>query len=223
MNKLGHALVQALALAGGMLPGTPVLAQPLPTAKPEEVGLSSERLGRIGDLIKADIAAGAMPGAVLLVARHGKVAYLQSFGRRDPATEAEMTPDTIFRIYSMSKPITTVAAMTLVEDGRISLVDPVSKYIPAFASMKVAVQTGAPNASPSALDLVPARRPITVQDLMRHTSGITYGFFGDLPAKKAYLDAKVTRGASGEGCRAGHPGVDTCGIHLHRVRTGDLR
>jgi CubicO group peptidase (beta-lactamase class C family) len=131
-----------------------------------------------------------IPGAVLLVARHGRVAYLETFGSRDPAAPDPMTAEDIFRIYSMSKPITTVAAMMLVEDGRIALDDPVSKYVPAFAHQSVAVA----KASGDGYDLVPARRPSTVQDLMRHTSGLTYGFFGNLPAKRAYLDAGLLRG-----------------------------
>ena len=189
MSRLIRTFVLAVAWVS-----TAAVATPLPTARPEEVGLSSERLDRITAALEADVAKGALPGAVVLVARHGRIAYLRSVGRRDPASEAAMSPDTIFRIYSMSKPITTVAAMILVEDGKLSLADPVSKYIPAFATMKVAVQSGEATGAVSALDLVPARRPITIQDLMRHTSGITYGFFGDLPAKKAYLAAGVTKG-----------------------------
>lgn len=174
---------------------TAASAQTLPRAAPEEVGLSSERLGRITETIRADISKGLMPGAVLLVARHGKIAYLESLGQRDPGTSAAMTADTIFRLYSMTKPITSVAAMMLVEDGRLALDEPVSKYIPAFATQKVAMQpSDAPAGPVSALDLVPARRAITIQDLLRHTSGITYGFFGTLPAKRAYLDAQVTKG-----------------------------
>ena len=178
-----------LALAACM---TAALADDLPRAKPEEVGLSSERLARISATLKADIDKGLMPGAVLLVARRGRIALFESLGQRDPGASAPMTADSIFRIYSMTKPITSVAAMMLVEDGRLALDEPVSKYIPAFANQNVAVQKG--ESGVSALDLVPARRPMTVQDLFRHTSGITYGFFGDLPAKKAYIEAGVTKG-----------------------------
>ena len=101
-----------------------------------------------------------------------------------------MTPDTIFRIYSMSKPITTVAAMMLVEEGKLQLDDPLSKYIPAFEDVKVGVESKGEDGK-TQLDLVPAKRPITIQDLMRHTSGLTYGFFGEGMVKKAYVDANL--------------------------------
>jgi CubicO group peptidase (beta-lactamase class C family) len=104
-----------------------------------------------------------------------------------------MTPDTIFRIYSMSKPITTVAAMMLVEDGKLQLDDPLSKYIPAFANVKVGVEVREEDGKMH-LDLVAAKRPITIQDLMRHTSGLTYGFFGEGMVKKAYVEAKLGEG-----------------------------
>ena len=167
-----------------------VAAQDLPAAKPAEVGLSAERLDRITDWLKADIAKGTIPGAVLLIARHGKVAYFESMGALDPETKAPMNKDAIFRIYSMSKPITSVAVMMLVEQGKISLDDPIAKYIPAFKDVKVGVETKDADGKPK-LELVAARKPITVQDLLRHTSGITYGFFGDMLVKKAYVDANV--------------------------------
>jgi CubicO group peptidase (beta-lactamase class C family) len=165
-------------------------AQSLPTATPEQVGLSAERLGKITVTLKADAAKGVLPGAVLLVARHGKIAMFEAVGVRDPATKAPMTKDSIFRIYSMSKPITSVAAMTLLEDGRFSLADPVSKYIPPLGDLKVGVEKVGADGKPT-LELVPAQRPITVQDLFRHTSGLTYGFFGPGLVKKMYVDAKV--------------------------------
>lgn len=163
----------------------------LPRAKPEQVGLSSQRLDLITDALKADIAAKKIPGAVLLIARRGKVAYFESMGKLDTATDTAMSKDGIFRIYSMSKPITTVAAMMLVEDGKMKLDDPVAMYLPEFAKMTVGVEKPDASGNP-ALEVVPARRPITVQDLMRHTSGITYGFFGEGLVKKAYNDANLT-------------------------------
>jgi len=105
-------------------------AQSLPSAKPEQVGLSSERLQRLMDVIKADVDKRVIPGAVVVVARHGKVAFFETAGARDPATKMPMTMDTIFRIYSMSKPIASVAPMVLWEDGKFNLSKPVSKYIP---------------------------------------------------------------------------------------------
>lgn len=162
----------------------------LPRAKPEAVGLSSQRLAMITEVLKADVASKRIPGAVLLIARHGKLAYLESVGNLDPSTESPMTADAIFRIYSMSKPITTVAAMMLVEDGKLSLENPVSMYLPEFAKMMVGVEK--PDAGGAAtLELVPARRAMSVYDLMRHTSGLTYGFFGTGLVKKAYDDARL--------------------------------
>jgi CubicO group peptidase (beta-lactamase class C family) len=168
-------------------------AAELPRAKPEEVGLSAERLDRITERLRRDSAEGIIPGAVLLVARHGKVAYFEAVGARDPEAKAAMTKDAIFRIYSMSKPITTAAAMMLVEEGKLALADPVAKYIPAFKDVKVGVEKPGAGGAPS-LELVPASRPISVQDLMRHTSGITYGFFGEGLVKKAYVEADLFKG-----------------------------
>ena len=109
------------------------------TVKPEEAGFTSEGLARIDAYIKNEIAGNKIPGAIMMIQRNGKTAYFSSFGVRDPDTKEPMKPDTIFRIYSMSKPITTVAAMTLVEEGKLQLDDPLSKYIPAFANVKVGV------------------------------------------------------------------------------------
>jgi CubicO group peptidase (beta-lactamase class C family) len=165
-------------------------AQSLPIVRPEQVGLSSERLSRITTTLKADAAKSVIPGAVLLVVRHGKVATFEAVGVRDPTSRAPMTRDSIFRIYSMSKPITSVAGMALVEDGRLALAEPVSKYIPQLGSVKVGVEK-LDGDGKRTLELVPAQRPITIQDLFRHTSGLTYGFFGAGLVKKMYVDGKV--------------------------------
>ena len=163
-------------------------AAELPRTEPASVGLDDRQLNVITDLLKKDVADHVLPGAVLLIARHGKVAYEQAVGSRDPQSGAPIKADDIFRIYSMSKPITVVAALTLLEAGRLQLDDPVSKYLPQFASMQV----GIPSAeSPDGMRLVPAERAMTVQDLMRHSSGLTYGFFGDTPVKKAYQQAHL--------------------------------
>jgi CubicO group peptidase (beta-lactamase class C family) len=165
-------------------------AQSLPSAKPEQVGLSSERLNKITARLKADVEQGIVPGAVVLVARHGKVAMFDAVGVLDPATKAPMTKDSIFRIYSMSKPITSVAAMTLFEEGKFSLAEPVSKYIPQLGGLKVGVEKPDASGKPT-LELVPAQRDMTIQDLFRHTSGLTYGFFGNSLVKKMYVETKV--------------------------------
>ncbi len=187
MRKLFVALMTAVVLS------TPVVApaQDLPRAKPEAVGLSSERLDRITKWLGSEIEQNKVPGAVLLVARHGKVAYFEALGKRDPATGAPMTRDTIFRIYSMSKPITTVTAMMLVEEGRVALGEPIAKYMPQFAKMNVGVEKADAAGGPATLELVPAKAPITIQDLMRQSSGFTYGFFGNSLVKKLYLDADL--------------------------------
>jgi CubicO group peptidase (beta-lactamase class C family) len=161
-----------------------------PAVQPEQAGFSREGVARIDAFIQNEVDTGKIPGAILLIRRNGQTAYFRSFGVRDPATKAPMTPDTIFRIYSMSKPITTVAAMMLVEDGKLQLDDPLSKYIPAFANVKVGVETKGEDGNMH-LDLVAAKRPITIQDLMRHTSGLTYGFFGEGLVKKAYVEANL--------------------------------
>ena len=165
-------------------------AADLPRTDPTSVGLDAGQLGRITQMLQDDVAHHVMPGAILLIVRHGKVAYEQAVGQRDPQANAAIEPDDIFRIYSMSKPITVVAALMLVEQGKIALDDPVSKYLPQFGSVRVAVVD--PNGQ--VMRLVPPEHPMTVQDLMRHTAGLTYGFFGDTPVKKAYLAANLFQG-----------------------------
>src|SRR3954449_2168969 len=135
---------------------------PLPRAKPEDVGLSSERLARIGATLKSDIDAGRIPGAVIAIARHGKLVALDAYGWRDKAAGIAMTTDTIFNIASMTKPMTAVGALMLYEQGKILMDDPLSKYFPKFANMRVAVLDGDGLAGS-----VAAERPITIQDLMR--------------------------------------------------------
>jgi CubicO group peptidase (beta-lactamase class C family) len=165
-------------------------AQTLPTAKPEDVGMSSERLARIAARLRTDAEKGVIPGSVLLVARNGRVAMFEASGLRDPQTKAPMTKDAIFRIYSMSKPITSVSAMLLFEEGKLTLDQPVSRYIPALGKLKVGVEkTDAAGAK--TLELVDSRRDMSIQDLLRHTSGLTYGFFGDSLVKKEYAAAKI--------------------------------
>jgi CubicO group peptidase (beta-lactamase class C family) len=167
---------------------------PLPTAvHPEEVGLSSSGLDRLTAALHDAIQGGLLPGVVALVARRGRVAYHEAFGLQDPARGAPMTRDSIFRIYSMTKPIVSVAAMTLFEEGRFLLGDPVGKYLPDFAEAQVAMElTDGPGGAPS-VELVPPQRPITIQDLLRHTSGLTYEFLGTSAVQRMYMDAHVYR------------------------------
>src|SRR5258706_15882412 len=155
--------------------------------------LSRAKLQRVGDYIRNEIATGKIPGAVILIQQHGQPVYFENFGVRDVVTTLPMTADTIFRLYSMSKPITSVTAMMLVEDGKLRLDDPVSKYIPAFAEAKVGVEKPDENAKPK-LVLEPLNRPITIEDLLRHTSGLTYGFYGDNAARKLYANSDLFEG-----------------------------
>ncbi len=166
-------------------------AHPLPRAdSPEAVGLSSKRLQRLTDAFAADVKDGSIPGAVVLVLRHGKVAYLQTFGYRDRVTQSVMQRDSIFRIASMTKPITMVAALMLAEEGKLQLMDPASRYIPQFKQLQVGVEQ-LDDSGEGTLLLEPSRREITVQDLMRHTSGMTYGIFGDSLVQRAYRTANT--------------------------------
>ena len=152
---------------------------------PPGAELSREKLGRIDDFINGEIDAGKIPGAIVLIQRRGQPVYFKTFGKRDVEKGTPMTADTIFSIRSVAKTITSFAAMMLVEQGKIKLSDPVSKYIPSFAGMKVGVERK--DASGRAvLDLVPLQRPITIEDLLLHTSGITYGFYGEGLVKAAY-------------------------------------
>ena len=166
--------IAGLALA---LSAVAASAADLPSASPESVGLSSERLARIGKALAGEIEKGQYPGAVVLVARKGKVAYFEAFGTLDPATGKPMTKDAIFRLYSMTKPYTSVAAMMLVEEGRLRLTDPVSKYLPAFARLEVSVASADPATGAVKYTNVAADREVTIQDLLRHTSGLVYGSF----------------------------------------------
>jgi CubicO group peptidase (beta-lactamase class C family) len=166
-------------------------ADVLPTATPEEVGLSSQKLARVTEVVKAEIAKGRYPGAVALVARRGKIAYFEAFGQRDPQAGAPMTKDAIFRLYSMTKPFASLAAMMLVEDGRILLNDPVSKYIPKLANLQVSVPRFDPDTGKATYALVPAEREMTIQDLLRHTSGLVYGSTSHARVKELYAKEGV--------------------------------
>ena len=170
---------------------SPLWAQGLSRAEPEQVGLSSERLERIRPVMQSYIDDKALAGSLLLIARHGKVAYLESFGAMDREQGKPMREDVIFRIASMTKAITSVAVMMLYEEGRFLLEDPISKYIPAFEEPKVLV----PNAGMDAgYELVPAKREITIRDLLRHTSGISYGFWGREHLHELYVEAGISDG-----------------------------
>lgn len=157
---------------------------------PEDVGLSSERLQRLTVRMQEGVAKGEYPGGVLVIGRQGRIAYIQSFGLRDPDTRSPMSEDAIFRIASMTKPFASLAIMMLSEEGKLSIVDPVEKYLPELKGLKVGVVKPGADGKP-ALTLEPQRKLMTVQDLLRHTSGFTYGAAGANPVKQSYVDAKV--------------------------------
>ena len=154
---------------------------------PQDVGLDSGRLGRIREALERDIAAGLIPGAVVGIARKGQIAYLEAVGMRDKAKAQPMWADAVFSIASMTKPMTSVAIMILHEEGRLLLGDPVSKFLPQMANMKVAKSP-----TSATLELVACEREMTVQDLLRHTSGLTYRDRGPGAAYKAYPGSSVS-------------------------------
>jgi CubicO group peptidase (beta-lactamase class C family) len=169
---------------------TVLLSTTLPAAAaglgpPPGAELSREKLSAIDKFIDSEVASGKIPGAIVLIQRHGKPVYFKTFGMRDVDKGIPMTADAIFPIHSVTKTITSVAAMMLIDRGKIALDDPVSKYIPSFAGMKVGVERKDDTGKP-VLDLVPLRRPINIEDLLLHTSGITYGFYGEGLVKAAY-------------------------------------
>ena len=164
-------------------------AQGLPrAARPEDVGLSSAALARIAPALKAWVDSGRVAGAIAVVARHGKLAYLATAGAMDAGHGRPMRPDAVFRLYSMTKPIVTTAVMQLYEQGKLALDDPVSKYIPAFAQAQVYAGGGV--AYPAVRK--PAT-PVTIAHLLTHTAGLTYGVFGATPVDSIYTRANIFR------------------------------
>jgi CubicO group peptidase (beta-lactamase class C family) len=154
---------------------------------------SPAKLARVSEYMRNEVATGQIPGAIVLIQQHGRPVYYEKFGVRDVESKNPMADDTIFRLYSMSKPVTSVAAMMLVEDGKLALADPLSKYIPAFADVKVGVEKR-DDGGKMTLALEPLQRPITIEDLLRQTSGITYGFYGESAVRKLYANADLFEG-----------------------------
>ena len=171
-------------------------AQGLPSAAPESVGMSAQRLARIGDAFRKEIDQGKLPGAVFLVARKGKLVYSEAIGFQDKEAAKPIAKDSIFRIYSMTKPLVSVATMILVEEGRIQLTDPVSKYLPAMKSLTVSAAKADAEFARITYALVPADREMTVQDLLRHTAGLAYGeITQNAPVKEALGKAGLYKSA----------------------------
>jgi CubicO group peptidase (beta-lactamase class C family) len=172
-------MIAAVSLAASLSVGAVQLGPP-----PHAV-LSREKLSAIDDFINGEIASGNIPGAIVLIQHRGQPVYFKCFGKRDVEKGTPMAEDAIFPIHSVTKTITSVAAMMLVDRGKIALDDPVSKYIPSFAGMRVGIERKDDSGQP-VLDLVPLRRPLNIEDLLLHTSGITYGFYGEGLVKAAY-------------------------------------
>jgi CubicO group peptidase (beta-lactamase class C family) len=169
------------AAKAAITPKTPSL----PHAKPESLGLSSARLQRMSAAFRREIDKGSIPGATVMVARRGQIGWFDALGRQSPSAAASMTHDTLFRIFSMTKPIVSIGIMMLLEEGHFLLGDPVAKFIPEFSSQMVGVENN------GKLDLVPPRRPMTVQDLLRHTSGITYDHTGNGLVQQMYQQSRL--------------------------------
>jgi CubicO group peptidase (beta-lactamase class C family) len=182
------AIAVIAAFLNPALAGTSLLSD-----KPDLTGFSAEGLNRVTEMLDREVGQGHLAGAIMLIQHHGKPVYYEGFGVRDPQTMAPMTADTIFRLYSMSKPVTSVAAMMLVEQGKLKLDDPIAKYIPSFSHPEVATERTDANGKPF-LDVVPAQRPITVLDLMRQSSGIVSAFSDLGLVTQLYLDAGLFAG-----------------------------
>jgi CubicO group peptidase (beta-lactamase class C family) len=176
------------------LGASPLLSQGLPRARPEEVGLSSERLERVSEVFRGYAAERRMAGAVGMVLRHGKLAWVDAWGVRDLEEGDPMEVDDIFRIRSMTKPITSVAAMMLYEEGKFFLDEPVGRHLPELANLPVAVLAEA--TGPDDIPTERANRPMTIRDLLRHTSGLTYGRFSNTAVDQAYRERGVLPSAT---------------------------
>src|SRR5215471_16171551 len=185
-------IILSLALSAILGASAAHAEAPLPQAKtPEEVGMSSAQFKRIEAVSQAHVDAGVLPGVHMLVARKAKIAWQARLGYRDREARDAIPADALFRIYSMTKPVTSVAAMMLVEEGRLQISDPVSKYLPEIAEMKVGTEDPiGPEGKPT-LTLAAPTRQMTVQDLLRHTSGLTYEVFGNSLVHQAYKEAKI--------------------------------
>lgn len=181
-----------LTLAGTAVALVPVQAQVLPQAAPEQLGLSKERLDRIRPAMEKMVSDNQLSGAIGLIARRGKIGYFETYGMADKENHKPMRPDSIFRIYSMTKAVTGVAVMMLFEQGKFSLQEPISKYLPEFAHPKVVVDKTDPATGRRAVYSVPADREITILDLLRHTSGLNYAGPRDEKGQPVYDQWKIS-------------------------------
>ena len=192
----------------------------LPHAKPESLGLSPIRLQRMSDAFRREVDKGTLPGATVMVARRGQIGWFDAIGRQGPAASAPMAHDSIFRIFSMTKPIVSIGIMMLIEDGHFILNDPVAKFIPEFSDQRVGVENN------GKLDLVPVQRPMTIQDLLRHTSGLTYDHTGNGLVQQLYqqsrLRSRKISNAEHATMIAGMPLVCQPGVEWNYSRSTDV-
>lgn len=178
-----------LRLVGLLLPlsmAPAMAADPLPRGTPEAAGMSAERLARIGEVLRTEVERNRLPGAVVAIARRGRLVHYEAIGYLDRERGVPMTTDAIFALASMTKPIAGVAALILLEEGRLALGDPVGRFLPPLGQMRVAVLNDAVTSGQGPVETVPARRQMTILDLMRHTSGLTYGGRGTTAVHKMY-------------------------------------
>ncbi|MBI3700051.1 MAG: serine hydrolase [Afipia sp.] len=189
LNRFASAIV----LFAGLISSTATLAEPLGKTDAVKAGFLPERLSRIKTYLEHEIALKRIPGAIVLIRRRGQTAYYEGFGTRSPATGMPMTPDTIFTLFSMTKPITSVAAMVLVEEGKLALDAEVGQYIPSFYNIKVGVEKAGAGGRPE-LDLAAPNRPILIHDLLRQSAGIPYASLAYGVVKKPYEDARLLSG-----------------------------
>jgi CubicO group peptidase (beta-lactamase class C family) len=186
-------MLRALACSALVLSAAPAVRAEGTFDIPAGAHFNPDKLAKVTEFFKNEVATGKISGADVLIQQRGKPVYHEIFGVQDAVSKAPISDKTIFRLSSLTKAITSVVAMELIQDGKIKLDDPVSKYIPSFADTKVGIEKKAEDGTKT-LELVPQTRPMTVLDLMRHTSGITYGFYGDSLVRKAYKDANIYAG-----------------------------
>src|SRR5262245_20591015 len=192
MKRFAAAAALSLAALWSISAALAFSEPPVPKAAPADVGMSAQRLDRLRETFKGEVDQGRLPGIVLMVARKGRLVFADAIGFQDKAANTPMSIDTVFRIYSMTKPLVSVAAMMLVEDGKVQLTDPVSKFLPAMKGLQVSMPKADAVFAKMTYSLVPAEREMTVQDLLRHTSGLAYGeITQNAPVKEAYAKAGV--------------------------------
>lgn len=194
VRRIGAALlVASISAAAVISQSSPASAESLAPTNPDKAGFFPKRLARITAYFNNEVATGKIPGAIVLIQRHGQPAYYEAFGVRNTATKAPMTPDTIFTLFSMTKPITSVAALMLVEQGKLALDDEVGQYVKGFYNIKVGAEKPGPDGK-SELELVAPHRPIQIHDLLRQSAGIPYASLAYGVVKKPYEDADLMSG-----------------------------